>query len=47
MQVPTDGMPNLLNYFVLQILKYGCEVHGRGFFTVENIERVHRKFCIY
>ena len=43
MQVPVDVMFNLFDAFVLSILNYSCEVWG--FYTAENIERVHRKFC--
>ena len=42
-QVPIDIMFNLFDSFVLSILNYGCEVWG--FSTVQNVERVHRKFC--
>ena len=43
MQVPRAVMFNLFDPFVLSILNYSCEVWG--FYTAQNIERVHRKFC--
>ena len=43
LQVPIDVMFNLFDSFVLSILNYSCEVWG--FYTAENIERAHRKFC--
>ena len=33
----------LFDSFVLSILSYSCDVWD--FYTAENIERVHRKFC--
>ena len=42
-QVPIAVMFNLFDSFVLSILNYSCEVWG--FYTAQNIERVHRKFC--
>ena len=43
MQVPIAVMYNLFDSFLLSILNYSCEVWG--FYTAQNIERVHRKFC--
>ena len=45
MQVPNNVMFNLFDSFVLSIINYGCNVWG--FYTAVNIERVHRKFCIW
>ena len=42
-EVPPNIMFNLFDSYVASILSYNCEVWG--FNELQNVERVHRKFC--